>query len=158
MDNAIAAATRSVQESPADDPERAWSHNSLGTSLMRRYEEADDIRDGRRGADQFRQALALVGPENPHRGLILNNLGAVLRSIFDHTREPDILIESIDTLTMAANAEGKPSAAVLGNLGNAYMNRFYMTADPADVGRARKAYEQALEGLPPSDSQYHVIL
>ena len=158
VDNAIAAATRSVQESPADDPERAWSHNSLGTSLMRRYEEADDIRDGRRGADQFRQALALVGPENPHRGLILNNLGAVLRSIFDHTREPDILIESIDTLTMAANAEGKPSAAVLGNLGNAYMNRFYMTADPADVGRARKAYEQALEGLPPSDSQYHVIL
>ena len=157
LDKAVVAATRSIEVAPAKDLERAWSHNALGVSLLRRYERGSDIDDARRGADEFRKALAIVDRDNPDRRLVLNNLAAVLRSIHEHTKDLDPLNESIAMLRMAV-AGSKPSVAELANLGNAYMNRYYLTTDAADVDRARKAYHQALESLPASDKEYPTVV
>jgi tetratricopeptide (TPR) repeat protein len=157
LDKAVAAATRSVEVAPAEDLERAWSHNALGLSLLRRYETDFNIDDARRGADEFRKALAIVERDNPDRRLVLNNLAATLLSIYGHTRDLEPLNETIATLRMAVGG-GKPSVAELANLGNAYLNRYYLTTDPADVDRARKAYGKALESLPASDKEYPTVV
>lgn len=154
---AIAAATRSLEIAPPDEPGRAWSHNALGISLMRRYEEASDVRDARRGAESFRQALTLVGPTSSDGRPIRNNLAAALRSIYEHTTEIGALDESIEILRMAASTERPPSVAELANLGNAYMNRYYFTTDTVDADRALRAYQGALEGLPSSDVNYPIV-
>jgi len=155
LENDIAAATRSVEAAPADEPGRPWCHNVLGNSLMRRYEEFSDIADARRGADELRHALTLIQPDSAHRRLLLNNLGAALRSIFDHERDVDALNEAINSLR-AASADGEPSVTELANLGNAYMTRYDLTTDAADADRALQAYQQALEDLPPSDRRYPI--
>lgn len=156
LENAIAAAGRSVEETPADEPGRAWSHNALGISLMRRSEETFGIADALRAAEELRKALAILPSGSARRASVLNNLAAALRGIYDHDQDVSVLSESIDVLR-TAHAEGAASLAGLANLGNAYMNRYRITADTADADRARKAYLQALEGLSPSDARYDTI-
>ena len=157
LQNAITAATRSIEESPPEDPEQAWSHNTLATCLMRRYEQGSDIDDVRHAAAEYRRALSYIVRGDSRRSSILSNLANTLRRIYDGTGDVRALDESIDILRLAA-AEGKPSVEQLYHLGVSYLNRYDLTSDVADLSRARQALEQAVADLPPSDKYYPIVV
>lgn len=157
LQNAIIAATRSIEELTSEDPDQAWPHNTLATCLMRRYEQSSDIADARHAAVEFRRALSYIVPGDFRRGSILSNLANTLRRIHDGAGDVRSLDESIDILRLAA-AEGEPSVEQLYHLGVSYLSRYYLTIDEADLRRARQALEQAVADLPPSDKYYPVVV
>ena len=157
LQNAITAATRSIEELPPEDPNQAWPHNTLATCLMRRYEQGSDIDDARRAAAEYQRALSYIVPGDLRRGSVLSNLANTLRKIYDGTGDVLALDESIDILRRAA-AEGKPSVEQLYHLGVSYLSRYYLTIDFADLSRARQALEQAVADLPPSDKYYPIVV
>ena len=156
LQNAITAATRSIEESPHEDPEQAWSHNTLGSSLMRRYEHGSDTEDALRAAAEFRRALSYLSLDDRRRGAVLSNLASALRQISHDNADVQFIDDSIDLLLAAA--QGNPSVTQLYHLGVSYLSRYHLSNDVTDLNRARQALEEAVADLSPSDKYYPIVV
>jgi len=130
-------------------------------SAMSQVQRTGTAADLDRAIEASQQALAAVPPEDPARGAILANLGAMLRARSERTgRLPDVdqAVEAGERALAAMPPGGANRAGCLSNLGASLVVRYTFAGDSADLDRAIEVGEQALAAAGPDSPDRAAIL
>ncbi|KAG1758634.1 CHAT domain-containing protein [Suillus occidentalis] len=140
---------------PPGHPRRDTTLNNLALALDTRYDKFNVSEDLNDAIDLYRESLRLKGLDHPGRHVTLFNLSAVLCSRFMDTQKNEDVEEAIDLCHKSL--EALPSLHPdryfsFRWLQNAYLSRYRVQLNPADVSLAvenfRLASGHPTQGLP----------
>lgn len=149
MSSAVAAArTAATLIDPAD---RAAAHYWCDLATLRlSHCAADADADAERladGAAAARRAVQLAHPGDPERGIYLSNLCLALRELGQSRRDDTLITEAI-THGLAATATADSSANQWIIVAGAYLARYELRGNPADLDDAIRFGQQAVRTDP----------
>ncbi|KAK3391203.1 CHAT domain-containing protein [Podospora didyma] len=151
LNRAVDIASRAVDTTPQDHPDRAAILSSLGNSLGTRFQRTGSIDDLNRAVDVTSIAVDITLQDHPDRTTILSGLGYWLGTRFQRTGSIDDLNRAVDIASRAVDTTPQDHphrAAILNNLGNWLGTRFQRTGSIDDVNRAVDIASIAVDTTP----------
>jgi CHAT domain-containing protein len=148
-DRSVEAGRAAVRAAAADDPQRSSYANSLGQSLLQRYERTGALVDLDESVAVLTQAYAGASPGTPWYPSLCNNRGNALLTRYERTGDPAHLDEAVDALQAAVDATGTDDVrrvAHLSNLAGALESRYQLRRDIPDLLAAHEAATAAVSG------------
>ncbi|MFI6414082.1 hypothetical protein [Streptomyces sp. NPDC050585] len=162
VEEALGLLHAALDSMPADHPDRSITMANLGNAYVNRSMQHASVQDLDEGIKRLRSALALVPPGDPEPHRCPGMLGGALYRRFLRLQEGRDIDEAIDSLQAAADTV--PPAHVdrrplLNALGTALQTRYTATgADPGDLERAHRTYEECLRITPVGGPDHSGVL
>ncbi|KAG1721715.1 CHAT domain-containing protein [Suillus lakei] len=146
LDRAISLHREALTLHPPGNPYRDITLNNLALGLKTRYIKLDASEDPTEAIDLYRESLRLKRHDDPERHVTLRNLSSVLCYRFTQTRKNEDVEEAIRLCqeSLVALPPLHPSRHTsYFRLQEAYMSRYRVQHNPADLSRAVEYFRLA---------------
>ncbi|KAJ7912633.1 CHAT domain-containing protein [Mycena leptocephala] len=132
---------------------RDTSLNNLANVLQTRWQATGDHNDITEAIKLYREALDLCDPQDPERGMYLNNFASAILRRQDSHEDSDLVkieqtIELFREILQLCPPPHPYHYGALNNLGVALRSRFKQKRDPKDIDEAIEKYRKVLELRP----------
>lgn len=162
LTEAITVGRQATARCPAGHPYRAMALSGLGNSLHARFVYADrDPATLREAVTLGRQAVEAAPKGHQDRASCLSSLGLALRTLFEETRQMDVLHEAVRVSEEAVGLdvpERARMARYLGHLSSIYQELHKRTGERGVVERAMAASRRAVDLSHPGTRQRSELL
>ncbi|MCF6391180.1 hypothetical protein L2K20_29865 [Mycobacterium sp. MBM] len=145
MSSAVAAARTAA--TLIDSADRAAAHYWCDLATLQLSHRAADANGLADGAAAARRAVQLAHPSDPERGIYLSNLCLALRELGQSRRDDTMITEAI-THGLAATTTADSSANQWIIVAGAYLARYELRGNPADLDDAIRLGQQAVRTDP----------
>ncbi|MGI5243005.1 CHAT domain-containing protein [Dactylosporangium sp. CA-139066] len=143
-EEAVAVSRQAVELTPESSVEYPRYLVNLAVALRRRYDARGDAPALVQATEALDEALRAAAADHPDRDAIVSSLGNTWWTWFRRTGSPDDLTRAIGHLEQAV-ALNPARYTYLSNLGVALRDRFVVSQDPADLGRAVDVLRRAAD-------------
>jgi tetratricopeptide (TPR) repeat protein len=151
IDRAINVASKAVENTPLNHPDRASQLCNLATWLSRRFERTGEMEDIERAIDVASKAVEITPSDHPDRARWLNNLGNKFGRLFERTGEIEDVDRAIDATSKAVQItppDDPDRARYMSNLGSWFGVRFERIGNVEDIDQAIDIASKAVENTP----------
>jgi CHAT domain-containing protein/tetratricopeptide (TPR) repeat protein len=149
LEDAIAALSMLLEREPAGPPSRVYRMGALARGLRMRYDAGGPLADLDRAQDLLRCMLRLEIPDEV-RGDVLNDLGGILRQLWEREGNEAYLAEARALLQESAAMAGDPLrlGAAHNRLGLLEFRTYQLTQRRAFLDAALAQFERSVDAYP----------